>query len=104
MARKGVSSIPYGLVTGSAVFTEEDATNIIEASKRGINPSISSLRKAIGAICSDYVEIHTVLDVDEVESVKEFAGCDSLCEALATIAKEHIHDLKKQPRTEQPIC
>lgn len=91
MVRPGVSGLPDDLVTGSAVFTKEQEKNIKESADRNTGIKGHSLRTAIKTICLECVEIHTVLEVEDVEQIKEIGGSDSLCESLAVIGKRALN-------------
>jgi hypothetical protein len=91
MGRPGVSGLPDDLVTGSAVFTKEQEKNIKESADRGNGNKGHSLRTAIKTICLEYVNIHTVLEVEEVDEIKELGGSESLCESLAVIGKRALN-------------
>jgi len=91
MARPGVSGLPDDLVTGSAVFTKDQEKNIKESADRSNGNKGHSLRTAIKTICLEYVNIHTVLEVEEVARIKELGGSESLCESLAIIGKQALN-------------
>lgn len=94
MSRPGVSGISSDLVTGSAVFTKEENDIIKECANRSNGQSNHSLRTAMKYICNDYVNIHTVLDIDEIDRLKEISGSDSLCESLAVVCKKYLDVVK----------
>lgn len=92
MGRPGVSGLSADFITGSAVFTREQAELIRECANRSNGNSNHSLRSAIQMICSDYVNIHTVLNVEEIDKIKESDDTKSLCESLAIIGKQSLGD------------
>ena len=51
MVRPGVSGTPSGFITGSAVFTHEQAEDIKESANRSNGNTNHSLRTAIQSIC-----------------------------------------------------
>lgn len=91
MGRPGVSGVPSDLITGSAVFTKEQAEYIKESAQRNKTGEGYSLRTAIKMICLEYVDIHTVLDVEDIAKIKELGDSDSLCESLAVIGKRALN-------------
>lgn len=88
MARPGVSGSPTGFITGSAIFTREQAEDIKESANRNNGNTNHSLRTAIQSLCLEAVDIHTVLTTEEITKIKELGGSDSLCESLAIICKK----------------
>ena len=91
MGRPGVSGLPLDLITGSAPFTREQAEYIKESANRNGNGNSHSLRTAIQSICLEYVDIHTVLEVEDITRIKELGGSESLCESLAIIGKRALN-------------
>ena len=92
MGRPGVSGLSADFITGSAVFTKEQAELIKESANRSNGNSNHSLRTAIQAICMDYINIHMVLDVEDIDKVKVHGRSKSLCESLANISKQSLGD------------
>jgi len=90
MVRPGVSGSPTGFITGSAVFTREQAEDIKESANRNNGNSNHSLRTAIQSICLDAIEVHTILNGEEIEQIKELGECESLYESLAVISKRAL--------------
>lgn len=94
MVRPGVSGSPSGFITGSAVFTLEQAEDIKESANRSNGNTNHSLRTAIQSICLEAIDIHTVLTTEEIEQIKELGDSESLCESLAVISKRALNGVK----------
>lgn len=94
MGRPGVSGTPSGFITGSAVFTREQAEDIKESANRSNGNTNHSLRTAIQSICLEAIDIHTVLTTEEIEQIKKLGDSESLCESLAVIGKRALNGVK----------
>lgn len=90
--RPGVSGLSNNFKTGSAVFTLEQVELIKECANRSNGNSDHSLRSAIEYICLEYINLHTVLEVEDIDKIKERGDCESLCESLAIIGKQSLGD------------
>jgi hypothetical protein len=90
MARPGVSGLPTEFITGSAVFTKEQAELIRECANRSNGNKNHSLRTAIQRLCLDAIDIHTILDIEEIEKIVELGDGETLCGSLAILAKKSL--------------